>query len=144
MTVELTFDSTYTEPFPFEQRHDRPDRRPDSRSPCYVAGSRSHRRCSERAIVKTGPHQVFWNHSHCTPDNTANIKTWPDILLEPSKRCPGEGGTLSVLNKHVKHYCITLLIRHIFNYNYTPLLQKQGTAVAQWLRCSATNRKFAG
>jgi len=148
MTVELTFDSTCTEPFPAEQRHDRLARKQDSRSPCYVAGSRSHRRCSERAIVKTGPHQVFWNHSHCTPDNTENIKQdlmycwsqvnavlgWGDIICL-KQTCP------ALLHQLM---CITLLILHIFNYNYKPLLQQEGTAVARWLRHCATNRKVAG
>ena len=98
MTVELTFDSTCIEPFPFEQRHDTLVHRRGSRSPCYAAGSRSHRRCSEHAIVKTGPHQVFWNHSHCTPDNTANIKQDDDILPELSKCRPGGEHSTSETN----------------------------------------------
>jgi hypothetical protein len=102
--TELTCDSTCTEPFPFEQQHDRLVRRQDSRSPCYAAGSRSHRQCSEHAIVKTGPHQVFWNHSHCTPDNTANIKQDMTYCLSRVNAVLG-GGTFRVLNKH---YCISM------------------------------------
>jgi hypothetical protein len=125
MTMELTCDSTCTEPFPFERRHDRPAHRQDSRSPCYAAGSRSHRRCSERAIVKTGPHQVFWNRSHCTPDNTANIKQDLTHCLSRINAVLGRGN-IPCLKQTLLHQqmCITLLILHIFSYNYTPLQQK--------------------
>jgi len=103
MTVELTCDSTCTEPFPSGQRHDRLVRRLGSRSPCYAAGSRSHRRCSERAIVKTGPHRAFWNRSRCTPDNTANIKQDTTYCLSRVNAVQG-GGTFCVLNER---YCIS-------------------------------------
>ena len=38
---------------------------------------------------------------------------------------------------------IIIIVRKIFNYNYYTVLI-MGFAVAQWLRCCATNRNAAG
>jgi hypothetical protein len=72
--------------------------------------------------VKTGPHQVFWNHSHCTPDNTANIKRDLTYCLSLVNAVLGWGGNIPCLKETclalLQHQmCITLLILHIFNYN---------------------------
>jgi hypothetical protein len=83
--------------------------------------------------VKTGPHQAFWNHSHCTPDNTANIKQ--DMTYCLSRVNAVLRGNIPCLKQTLLHQrvCITLPILHIFSYKYTPLLQKQFPLI---LRCT--------
>ena len=82
-----------------------------------------------------------------TPARNQTVASFPPCNLTTNTECPAQDPSVyqncfnSILHKACAKWKFWIAMTHVF-HNSTNLYR--GTAVAQWLRCCATNRKVAG